>query len=457
MGYLTIFCNALPMLRAAMTDKPSQRILSTALASLALLAAASGSAHATASGPVVAETTLVIGQARVLHADGASSAVQRGQAIRVGETIQTEIGGHVHLRFVDGGRVSIRPASRLQIDSYAYSADKPQAGAIKFELQEGVVRSITGDWGSAARDRFRLNTPLAAIGVKGTDFVVRATPDATAAVVFTGAITVASQGVCGSGVGPCDGARLLSEDMKGQMLELARMQAVPSLVPAMDLMVASLPTAVADSTGARSQQASASVLSSAADKPLMNESRIASVTALAESSQPPVSTGPLMNWGRYPWATALSGDTFSKQVDAAMLDGYERIASNGAYVLLRDTTAGQTAFHIPTAGSAQFALAQSAASVFRDGSVEPVSVSSASLGVNFEQRTFKTQLELKGAQLGTDVVRAEGLVTSTGVLQTTAGNTSLQGAIGNAAKDAGYVFQKSVPEGTLQGVTLWNR
>lgn len=50
------------------------------------------------------------------------------------------------LRFVDGGRLSLRPASRLQMRVTA-TPQQPQLGAIKFRLDEGVVRSITGSWG----------------------------------------------------------------------------------------------------------------------------------------------------------------------------------------------------------------------------------------------------------------------------------------------------------------------
>ena len=42
----------------------------------------------------------------------------------------------------------------------------------------------------SARDRFRLNTPIAAIGVRGTDFVVSATQNSIMAVVNAGAIVV---------------------------------------------------------------------------------------------------------------------------------------------------------------------------------------------------------------------------------------------------------------------------
>lgn len=158
-------------------------------------ASTASSAH-----PSVGEATLVIGLARITGADGSVREVQRGADLRVGDRVETLPGAHVHIRFVDGARVSVRPGSRLTVEQYAQSASGVTApgtasagtgGAIKFRLDEGVMRSITGAWGEAARDRFRLNTPVAAIGVKGTDFVVRADGQGTAASVFAGAILLA--------------------------------------------------------------------------------------------------------------------------------------------------------------------------------------------------------------------------------------------------------------------------
>jgi hypothetical protein len=188
---------------------------------------------------VVGEATLVIGQARIVGADGSSRDAQRGAEVRVGDRIETRQGAHLHVRFVDGGRVSVRPASRLVIEQYAPPDPAGVAGAIKFRLEEGVVRSITGAWGEAARERFRLNTPVAAIGVKGTDFVVRSTGEGTAASVYAGAIVLSPlTEACLGTVGPCLSGveKLLSADMKGQMLELHRQRPVPQLVPAIDLM-----------------------------------------------------------------------------------------------------------------------------------------------------------------------------------------------------------------------------
>ena len=138
--------------------------------------------------PIIGEATMVIGTAKLASVDGAARLVERGTPIRIGDRVETEAGGHVHVRFVDGGRLSVRPLSRLQVENYSHSAQQPAQTAIRFRLDEGVVRSITGSWGEAARDRFRLNTPVAAIGVKGTDFIVKSDAEKTSASVYTGAI-----------------------------------------------------------------------------------------------------------------------------------------------------------------------------------------------------------------------------------------------------------------------------
>lgn len=423
---------------------------------------------------------MVIGQVSVVHADGSASSMTRGFEVRVGDTVQTELGGHVHLRFVDGGRISVRPSSRLQIDSYGYSETDTQANAIKFKLEEGVVRSITGEWGAAARHRFRLNTPVAAIGVKGTDFLVKATSDLTSASVFTGAISVAPLlGACGAGLGPCQDGRLLSEDMKGQVVELGRLQTAPRLVPSADLTVASLPQQAVTLAERQPQNVGTAVLVASADKPLLTEEQVAAaVNTLKPPVQPvppdptpptqptlptlPVEPPPpkTLSWGRYTYGQLLSGDTFSKEISVAMLQANERLASNGSYALFRPLEDGKPIAYSPGSGSAQFRLEGASASVLRNGlvsTIEHVSVTAASLGVNFDNSTFSTRLDVQGAQLGTDVIQASGTISSTGLMRSVGGNSIVQGGLSADGREAGYLFQKGIPSGTLQGITVWGR
>ena len=442
-------------------------------------------AQATAPAGIVGEVTLVIGAASLVGADGQTRQVDRGSEVRVGDKVETQQGGHVHLRFVDGGRVSVRPASRLVIESYAHSKDQPQLSAIKFRLDEGVIRSITGTWGEAAKERFRLNTPVAAIGVKGTDFVVRSLPTGTAATVFAGSIVVSPlTDKCVGTLGPCinGSEKTLSESMKGQMLELQRPDAAPQLVPAVDLQAAAKAlyqsqlrmlasgsessrnnssfgsVSTNNSAGANSSNNTEGGSFNADSRPMVAETKAAQAVNVASKVEPPAPQVKELTWGRYAWSPQLAGDDFSKQFEAALMQGKQSLGGNGAFSLLRSQTE-LASFSPPSEGIAKFRLANASAGVINLDSklVEAVNVNQASLDVNFAKATFATQLQLQAPQMGEQILVSSGGINANGTMRVDAGNTYLFGGFNNNAKEAGYLFQKSVPNGILMGTTLWGR
>lgn len=415
----------------------------------------------------VGEATLVVGKARVTSADGVSRDLQRGMGVHPGDRVETDAGGHAHIRFVDGGLVSVRPASRLVVEQYA--AAGPQA-AIKFRLEAGVVRSITGAWGEAARERFRLNTPVAAIGVKGTDFVVRSSGQATAASVFTGAIVVSPlTEACAATLGPCITGQeaLLSADMRGQMVELRRDQPVPRLVPAVDLMAAA---PARHTTGAAPRQ-SASAGASAGDvasvvdvKPdsagrVGFEAQAAQTLAAAMSSaHQSLASGAdptVLDWTRYAWAGSLTGDDFIRRFDVAMDRGTRSLATDGAFSLRRPAAAT----FAPLEAKTSFRLTSSAAGVARDAGkrLEAVQVTRGTLEVDFNRSAFATDITATGPVLGAAVVQATGTIDATGALRSDVGNAYVVGGFSGNGQTAGLLFRREVPGGVLQGVTLWGR
>ena len=169
----------------------------------------------------VGEVLFAVGDAQLSGPGGSqgqhASVLQRGKTVAVGDVIETGAGAHVHIRFIDGALVSVRPNSRLSIEQYQFDAEQAQRSQVKFQLLEGTARSITGKAGESARDRFRLNTPVAAVGVRGTDFVATTSPSQTAVVVNTGAVVVSplGPGCSAEMLGPCGGsaAKLLSAEM----------------------------------------------------------------------------------------------------------------------------------------------------------------------------------------------------------------------------------------------------
>ena len=461
-----------------------------------------GSSGLACAQTTVGEATMVIGMASAVGSDGNQRLLQRGSAIRVGDRIETPDGGHVLLRFVDGGRLSVRPASRLHIESYSQSTDQAHQGAIKFKLDEGVVRSITGAWGEAARERFRLNTPVAAIGVKGTDFIVRSHADTTAATVYTGAITLTPlTGDCGAGVGPCinGSEKLLTADMKGQMLELARSQSTPVLV-ATNSYITKPPQHLSRPPSAEAPEAVAQaphVMSTVppdttSTKSLANETlgttvaayipptpaqpevptsvvppppELAPAPVLPPPPAPPVVELPpatQLTWVRYPWVAQPSSDNFTERFNQALVSGLEKIAGNATYVLYQTPGASPTLSpQNLTDPIVRFQLSSASAHLWRNAfqPVENVSVLGGALTVDFNRNSFSTLLNLNGSGIGSNQVTASGTLLPSGVMNTnaSASNVNLLGAVTTDGQQAGYAFERAIGTNLLRGVTLWGR
>lgn len=460
---------------------------------IAILAALPVLAEPTA---VVGEATLVIGAAQVTGDDGTAAAIKRGMPVHVGDRIETQPGGHVHVRFVDGGRVSVRPASRLVVENYSQSdGSQGPLGAIKFRLEEGVVRSITGAWGEAARDRFRLNTPVAAIGVKGTDFVARFANGVTYASVYAGAITMTPlEGGCMMTVGPClNGAeRLLASDSPGQILELARQQATAQLIPVADhlartylstqtttaavatvlqptvVVAAATPAAAVvgapASSGSKLAESSIVRADASPEKMVSNESHVLAVLQDSQSALPlqRSNKGPQFAWGRVSFApgggTPAEGDTISVAMDAARTAGMVAVTSGALdvpYRLFRDPT---TTFNsaLLQGVKANFVLAGGAAQLARRGGVvvEPVRVDAGSLSVDFDRAAFETSLSLSNRTINTLTLSEVGKIDpATGLLR----GAHTAGAVSADATSAAYSFAHDVAMGRLTGITLWGR
>jgi hypothetical protein len=423
------------------------------------------SVQAREASAIIGQVTWFIGSAKLVAMDGSSSAVAQGMQVRVGDRVETEVNGHVSLRFVDGQLVTVRPLSRLLVENYEQTA-------IKFRLDEGVVRSITGKWGEAARDRFRLNTPVAAIGIKGTDFVVKTDGDKSYATVISGAVVMsqlteacqASLGVCRTG-----DEKLLSADMKGQMLEISRLQTSPRLVPAVDLLSAGARGTVEASIKAeRGLSADAGRPDMSSDKSALSESRGATIVVAGQASVttpiPPTIKAPVvaqLDWVRSPITAAMDGDNFSKSFEQASAAGRQAtVVTDGGYGLYRQLPAGQSPALQTAETSANFRLAAGAASLYVTNLVkyEPVAISEAKLNIDFAKSSFTTQLNLTSASMGTDVLSLTGGVNSAQSLFSGAnGTTTVNGAMSVDGKEAAYLFSKQVSLGILNGYTLWGR
>ena len=423
----------------------------------------------------VGKVTLVLGQATLVSSNGVTSSLQKGSSVKPGDRIETAGGGHVHIRFVDDALVSVRPSSRLIIEEYEYNPTKVLDSQVRFKLEKGVARAISGAAAESAKERFRLNTPLVAIGVRGTDFVVNSQLDQTTAHVNQGAIVMAPLGAgCqASALGPCNtsAATLVSAQMGNVLAEYKDGLGQPELKP---YFVRSTYFAAAPDPDARSAKSPANPAKvDVAAKPDNSVIQVTSVvsggifTAAVEELphvpgpvEPPVMpptppAPPALVWGH--WVKPTGSGDFSEPFRVAAL-GREVTVGNSDYVLYRaPSDTGLTAIQ-PSLGTVGFQL-QQAHALFRPwgGVNQEATAGTGTLSINFATRQFQTQLELNHAAAGAHTLTSQGVVLSDGMFGGATATQKVIGATTLDGKNAGYMFEKNVDSGVFNGITLWAR
>lgn len=140
-----------------------------------------------------------------------NSTVKLHQQVLVNQKIQTGADGHIYLKSADNGFLVLRPNSTAFVRAYSVDAKNPQNNRIKIELENGVARHISGEAVKAARQNFRFNTPVAAIGVRGTDFVIATDINASRIAVNSGGIAISpfNKTCQADGFGACQGKSVM--------------------------------------------------------------------------------------------------------------------------------------------------------------------------------------------------------------------------------------------------------
>lgn len=98
--------------------------------------------------------------------------LQAGSLIRVGAVVETGPDSRMEIVFIDGSQMTLGEEARLVMDELVYNAAASDAGAISqtFEVLSGTFRFISGAVGREDRDAVQIETPVATIGIRGTDF-----------------------------------------------------------------------------------------------------------------------------------------------------------------------------------------------------------------------------------------------------------------------------------------------
>jgi hypothetical protein len=102
--------------------------------------------------------------------------LQRRSVIYEHDTITTDKDGSGELSFVDNGVMSLNPESEFRVDEYKYKKDSPADDKSVMTLVKGGFRTITGTIPKVNPDAYKIHTPVATIGVRGTQYATVFSP-----------------------------------------------------------------------------------------------------------------------------------------------------------------------------------------------------------------------------------------------------------------------------------------
>jgi hypothetical protein len=394
---------------------------------------------------------LAIGETRM-----AGQAVKVDDSVPVGAELSTGTNGYLYLKTIDNGFLILRPGSVATVEMYEVNHENPEQSRFKFALRQGIARSISGEAVAKARKNFRFNTPVAAIGVRGTDFSVYADAQETRVIVSSGGVVMAGfDALCSpQGSGPCEGANSVelfaNATANANVLLVKKGQSKPQIHHDRELSP--------DLTAPPRQ-----------DEPRGKAANERNANDVKTPQQDAISIEPIKKtviWGRW---QAVAND-LPATVDQSTLkhEDYKEYAQIiiGSYILFREQS---TAFNLPASGTFGFALQDvnlAHVSNPASGASAEATLANGTLSLNFANATFATRFDLNA--LGeTHLLHAQGNVTQDGIISSTPaapGNMLVRGFLykdGQRTDSPGsaiYLFRATLNNGwEANGVANWGR
>jgi hypothetical protein len=147
--------------------------------------------YATVAGAAtVGRFTLVEGRVDLLK-DGNLPAivVKVDDAVGSGDVIRTKSLSRARITFIDNSTLTISPESRIAIEEFTFDAAQNKRSAV-LKLFQGLALAVVNKIIKADEPDFVVKTHTAVMGVRGTEFGVRLSPNSSTILNFMGATQV---------------------------------------------------------------------------------------------------------------------------------------------------------------------------------------------------------------------------------------------------------------------------
>jgi len=119
---------------------------------------------------VIGRIALLRGKASATEDDQSTRVLLVGAAVYERDQIRTGIKSFTVIAFNDKTRVTMSPNSTFRIEEHEFKPEQPDENNSFFSFLQGGLRLVTGAIGQLNKKAFRIGTPTATIGIRGTGF-----------------------------------------------------------------------------------------------------------------------------------------------------------------------------------------------------------------------------------------------------------------------------------------------
>lgn len=121
----------------------------------------------------VAKVVWVKGTFKAMMPNKEERSLKKDSIIYLNDTLTTDDKSQAQIVYTDKSLMTFASATKFSIEKYEFNPGAKKS-AVKFimNLIQGGFRTVTGLIAKQSPDNYRVNTPIATIGVRGTDYVV---------------------------------------------------------------------------------------------------------------------------------------------------------------------------------------------------------------------------------------------------------------------------------------------
>lgn len=119
----------------------------------------------------------VSGNVQIVSTTGMERVAVKGDEVLQGDTIRTTPTSSAQIRMADDGYIVVRPNTELKVTTFVYTGKADGSERSLISLFKGGFRAVTGVIGRLNKDNYKIRTPGATLGIRGTDHEPTFIPD----------------------------------------------------------------------------------------------------------------------------------------------------------------------------------------------------------------------------------------------------------------------------------------